>query len=744
MSGVSRGLLAGLALAGLVAMALPARAGNDLGERLLRTADGTIPTAVSGLRLRSTGTDAAVHLLFDGADGPAASPVEVVLTPRDDDRPALARTPSFNLDFKGPTTGGRPAPPYDALVAAVTVAVTSNDPGGLTISVRPNVQPPAAAGTLSPDPLPQMRPDPMPDAQLYQWADATMRLLGIALVIAFLLLLPVIGRFVALDLRRAVAPPAGAGLLPRLLPWAVGIAVLGGLLARLLAPHLLAMHYMGYVLAVDAASLRDIPKYGPGALALYHLLFQVTGTSHVAMTYLNAVLGALLPLAGGALLVRLGAGASGVAAGVVLLALSPVFVHDATTESLLVPTTLWTVCALGLALRYRQGRAVIDLVAAALLAVLAMYSRPESLALVPLAFAVLWCLGPAEGRPRTVAVVAVLVAAGLLLGARVVHLKVWMDIERSLGNLGSLFNTAGYLGLLSRDLPGRNLALWPHLFPAGVTALAIVSPLLARRRLVAGAFLALGTAWIAVSLVDLPYVSVSRVQVPGVVFITLAAALSLEGLLGVQAQFLPRFTAVVLALAECTALTSTMVSTIPALWQRTNAADEEDLLADARAALPAEPVVLVRRGYFDEPRERVHLYSPDYAFQPPFRNDVTMGPDRFLAAGRVDPPAFFLLGTRCYLRSCDAPREMHPSCRAMLDRFRLEPVFERIVPVRRLPVDRDVADGQEMDFPWCLVAKDEMRLGLFRVQGPKEGADRPPAAADAPSTALPPAASPSP
>ncbi len=710
--------IAMLPVMAVLAASRPALAADDLPARLLKSPDGTVPAAIDGHRLRGTGVDSAIHLLFDAGDDPAAPPVEVLLTARDDARPAAARTASFNVDFKGPTVGGRPAPPFDALLASVAATIDANDPGGLRIAGRSDPPPPTVAGALASEPWPQMRPDPMPDPGLYAFADATMHWLGLVLVAAFLLLLPAIGRWIAGELRSALAPPAGAGIPARFLPFAVGAVVLAGLLARLLAPHLLAMHYMGYLLAYDAATLRDIPKYGPGALALYHLLFQATGTSHVAMTYLNAVLGGLLPLAGGALLASLGAGAGGVASATVLLALSPVFVHDATTESLLVPTTLWTVCALGLFLRWRQGRATLDLLGAALLAVLAMYSRPESLALVPLAFVLLGFLGPSSGRSRIAVVAPVLAAVAVLLALRLVHLKVWMDIERALGNLGSLFDTAGYAGLLSRDLAGRSLALWPHFFPSAVTLLAFLGLLLSRRRTVAAALLLLAVAWTAASLVDLPYVSVSRVQVPAVGFVALAAGLGAEGLLRLQSRFLPRFTAIVLALAEATALASTMVLTIPALWARTSAADEEDLWVEARAMLPSDPVVLVRRGYQDEPRERLHLYSPDYLFHPPARQDVTVGPDAFRKAPFPGRPAYFLLGTRCYLRSCDAPREMHPACRAMLDGYRLQPLVERTVPVRRLPVDRAVQEDQEMDFPWCLAAKDEMKIGFYKVLGP--------------------------
>ncbi len=574
---------------------------------------------------------------------------------------------------------------------------------------------------LEPEPLPRMRAVGNFDAGLINWVDSAMRWLGLVLAVGFLLVLPVIGRWIVVDLRRALAAPEGSGTLRKLLPLAVVLAVIGGCVARMLAPHLLSMHYLGYALAQDAASLRDIPKYGPGALALYHLLFLATGTSHVAMTFLNSVLGAILPLAGGALLVRLGATAGGVSVGTVLLALVPAFIHDSTTESLLVPATLWTVCAVGLVLRYRQGRAVADLVAGALLAVLAMFSRPESMVLVPMAVVMLGFLGPSQGQSRRWVLPVVLAVAAAALALRLLHLWIRVDLDRSLGNTSLLFDAQGYLPMVMRDILVRNLVLMPAIFPAGVTLLAAASLVLAHRRRVVLALLVLAAAWTAVSLVDLPDVSIPRVQVPAAVFVTLAAALGAQGLARLQGRWLPVFTSMVLGLAEMTAVATTLVNTIPSLWQRTSAADEEDLLSDVREALPTQSVVLIRRGYYDEPVERLHLAFPDYAFRPPFRNDIPLGPDSFRSMDSVDRPAYFVLGTRCWLRDCTAPRQMHPSCAAMFDTYRMEPVFERTFLAAGIR-----PDGHEMDFPWCVASKDEMKLGLYRVLGRKEEPPDPP------------------
>jgi len=68
------------------------------------------------------------------------------------------------------------------------------------------------------------------------------------------------------------------------------------------------------------------------------------------------------------------------------------------------------------------------------------------------------------------------------------------------------------------------------------------------------------------------------------------------------------------------------------------------------------------------------------------------------------------------MRPC-GETSIHPACRRMLESYRLEPLVERTVPVRRLPVDRAVRPDQDLDFPWCLSERDEMKIGLYKVVG---------------------------
>ncbi len=691
-----------IVLLGILAVSGSARGQEtDLASALLRDESGRVLEEVAGLRLVSARQDEAIHYVFtlDPTRPSGENLVELMLVPRDESRPALARTRSFNVEYRGPMVGGRPAPAVQSLVEAVVSAVTRNDPGGLLIAPPK----PKALGEGGEVPA---------HVALIDRASAWV---GLALVAAFLIGLPWTARRLTQDLRagRAGGAPEASPLAARV----ALVAVACGLVLRLVLPHLPVMYYMGYHLADTAARLEGIPKYGPGALALYHLVFRLTGTDHLAMMYANSVLGSLTPLAGGALLARVGLRGWGAAAGIVLLAGTPLFIKDATTESLLVPTTLWLLVGLTLFLRAREDGRSSTMALALLHLVLAMFSRPEAVVLAPLCAGLLspFASRPAnQVRPQTGARLAPWVVAVGVLAVRAAQLSVALDVEFARGNNPVLRDPKGLLSLVP-DLWRRDILLWPSLFPVGVTALAAAGAVLGPRRRVAGAFLVAAAAWIAASLVDLPYVSIPRVQVPGATFCALAAGVGVAGVHRLLSR--SRGLLAAGALVGGSLVAGTMAWTVPALWQPVNADDEERLLRDARDAVPADrPFLLVRRGYDDEPVERLHLHYPDYWFEPPARDGIAVGPDWFDRTDTAGRPAFFLLGTRCYMRAC-GEAGLHPACQRMRERYRLEPVIERTVPVRDLPVDRGRRPDQDLDFPWCLAARGEMTIGLYRVVG---------------------------
>ena len=538
--------------------------------------------------------------------------------------------------------------------------------------------------------------------------------IGFALVLVALALSPLTAKWVGGDVRDTLRVHSGAA-------WFVLLAVALGLALRLWLPHRPVMYFMGYRFADLAWHLDEITKYGPGSLVLYHLWFQLTGPSHQAMMWLNAVLSGLTPVAAAALAARMGATALVTALSAVLVALVPLFVKDGTSESLLVPMTLWLLCGLALFLRYRESGRVVNLGAALALLLLAAWSRPEATLLAPFSVVVLsWRKGGQRTRSG-VTCVLLWAAAAVLLILRLWHLQSVMAVEMAMGNHATL--QAGWPHLMlvmGHGLLVRNAAFWPSLFPAAVTALALAGLLAGPRgrRWPVARLLLVGGAWLFVSSLDLPYVSVARVQVPGLLFVTLAAA---WGAANLRDSLLDRSPApAFMALAWILVagfLAGTMAWTVPALWQRTNPDEEEDLLHEAMEALPTGPVLLVRRSYLDEPQEKVHLDFPDYLFRPPHRPGDVAGLREYLDGLAFNGPAYFLLGVRCYMRECGR-MGLHPACREVLELDGVETVFQRDVPPHRFPTPRvqwERRPDQDLDFPWCLAVETTMRLGLYRL-----------------------------
>ena len=115
---------------------------------------------------------------------------------------------------------------------------------------------------------------------------------GIAFVVAFLVIFPWIIRACLVSLRD---------------DWWLVLAISAAAIGlRLVLPSIPVMHYMGYHIAQLSFDLDPIPKYGSGALAAHHLLFKLTGPSHIASIWLNKIVGGLLVLPSAALIALLG------------------------------------------------------------------------------------------------------------------------------------------------------------------------------------------------------------------------------------------------------------------------------------------------------------------------------------------------------------------------------------------------------------------------------------------------------
>ena len=507
---------------------------------------------------------------------------------------------------------------------------------------------------------------------------------GIAFVVAFLVIFPWIIRACLVSLRD---------------DWWLVLAISAAAIGlRLVLPSIPVMHYMGYHIAQLSFDLDPIPKYGSGALAAHHLLFKLTGPSHIASIWLNKIVGGLLVLPSAALIALLGGSRKSVIAAALLVAFVPLFVKDSTTESLGVLTAFWTIC--GLVLATSSNYSVATLLGMFVSLGLAVLSRPEALVLVP--FGAILLAPKGENRLSTTAFALLTLATLIFVALRVAQMTWAVLLELSRGNIPQMAS----LGVVKTVILGtiwRNGAFWPSIFPVGVTLVALFALFVRKIRRPAAILLGLGLVWIATSQLDLPYVSVPRVQAPGLLLITLAAALGFEGL-GLR-------TSVVAALV----IIGSAIYTVPTLWARSNSDDEEDLLRKTTELLPSNSVTVVRRGYEDHPLEPAHLDWPDYWFQPPFRDDKVRDIKRFLSKPNFDKPVYFIKGIRCFYRKC-GERGGHPACLELGKRFTLKPVYVKEVPLRRLPIDRNLANPlSDMDFRWCYSDDGPFEIGLFQV-----------------------------
>ena len=676
-------------------------------HELLRDPAGAPGHVFAGHRLAEVKIDSAALLTFvaeKAPDGDAATRVVVRLDPAEPPGPAFERTPSFALSYLRPGPGGPSEDEAVAVTRAVAERVRANDPGGLALPlVASHDDGGAHLGAFPSLPTPRAL------------VDEVALKLTLALVLAWLALMPWgLWRAVQDVLRPARGTRVDAA------GWVVVVASLGGLALRLGLPCKLVLYYLGYEQAAIADTLTGIPKYGPAGFVLYHLLFQATGPSTAAMVEVTRVMGSLMPLLSAATLARLGAGRRPVALAALAVAFVPLFFRNAVTESLLVPMLAWLLLAVHAGLAWRAERDARDLAVAVVAALLSMLTRPETLGLGPLALALVVTLGPRSPRRRWLPLAGAAVTALVVLGVRLAQLWWRMGDEVALGNTPQITHmgvldwalTLAWEGLVTRDS-----ALWPRFFPVvPVTALALAAPAFATHRRTSLRLLGVAVPWLAASRLDLPYMSLPRVQEPGLLFLTLAAVLGADGLLTASLR-LGRRAAMAVAALLLVATVAASAYTVPGLWERTTADDEEDLIALALPLLPTGAFVLARRGFDDAPAERLPLHFPDYEVPPPGR---TIPLQQLLDTG-VQGPTYVWLGTRCFLRACSAGGE-HPACAEVRRRFRLEPVLERDVPNRHLDIppgfgfQEHVQPGMvaDHDFPYCAV-DGTVRVGLYRV-----------------------------
>lgn len=508
--------------------------------------------------------------------------------------------------------------------------------------------------------------------------------------------------------------------------WALLAA--GAALRLWIIPSRLVMIFMGYRLAAEVYAFTSVPKYGAATFVLYRAAFAWLGPSHDTIIAVNVACGVLaLPLLVGLVARwRPPPGVAGVVAG--LLALSPIFLRDHRSESILVPMALWTWASLLLWDRWWERRSRLDLAGSVVLAALAITSRPEMAAVMPALLAVFALPRGADSaawRARLPALAPAALALAALVSPHLWHLARAVGQQHEQGALPG--SDGGLLTVVAKALRvvfDRNVLWTPSVLPAAVTALLVAgwrwTP--APWRAWARALLVLCVGWMVSFFVDLPPASVPRLGAPLAALACLVAAFGAVAAWqrGEQVRWLPRRggprAAVLVGACALTALPTAI-----ALWAPTNEGEEEAFVRDAFALLPADAVCLLRPDATDPPPPRkAHRYVPDYLLRPPHRNDRVLG----LTAWRQAPPkedkvcpggTFVLLSMHCYVEYLDLasqakserrePAEI-ASCRDFRAAFTLVPVLERTVP-----------HHGDNDFGYYPEDVSSFRLGLYRVGG---------------------------
>jgi hypothetical protein len=503
---------------------------------------------------------------------------------------------------------------------------------------------------------------------------------------------------------------ARARNLPRPALLVLAAFLLGALLRLVLVPHHLATVFIGYQRAAEAIALVPFAHYGVGSSALYHAVFQLFAPDHRTMMAVNAVCATLtLPLLA-TFAARLFRDPLTGALTALLVALTPLFVRNDTSDANILPCLLWTFAGLTLWLDHLDTRRLLPLAGATALLALAATGRPELPAVIPALLFASTYLHPRGLRallaPPSLAAAAAFAA---LITPHLLH------IAYAIGWLAASDSLPGASAQRLTDLPTlfvtRNLLARPTLYPVALSLLALAALAIRRPegRAPARVTLALTALMLVAYAVDLDESNIARVHVPAALTATILAASTLSWL---HSKRLGR----IYLLAALTVTALTAAPTAARLFAPTNEAQEERLIDALPAMLPADtPYVLVTRGQDDWSRETpdaryTHLYFPSYLFSPPRAPGEVQTISDFLREPTWDRPVFFYQGFRCYadFRRASGPPppgdDLRPHCRAFRDAFALEPVAERDLPNRG-----DVWIPYYGDAP-------TLRVGLYRVR----------------------------
>jgi hypothetical protein len=493
--------------------------------------------------------------------------------------------------------------------------------------------------------------------------------------------------------RASIARFAGDRLSSRLTLVACALAALG---RWVLAPKQIVTMYIGYLLTEQAIELSTASHYGLGSLSLYHALFGVLPLDHASLLWTNAVLGVLtLPLAA-AFAARLTKSPRTGALFALLVALTPLFVRNDTSDANHVPCLFWAFGGLvSLGAWLDDGRRS-GLVASAILLALAANGRPEMPLVVAMWIAVaLVATPPPRARWRDPALWVALPLASASVVPHLLHVGAATAMLEERGGLPGAGSAASTASAMLRSLVRLDTLLTPSLYPAALLLLALAAVGLPVRlggvSLRLRLALALTTAaTIALYGMDLCRANMARVHVPGALLCTLLAAISLTALLERAAARSRGALSFAIAIAAAL-FTATAAPSAAKLFAETNEQTEESLIREAVARLLRDAeYTFVRfaradRDLSSKGSDSTHQHFPDYLLRPPQGRALVSSFRDWIDQPSFDRPAFVFVGLRCYAEFRDEGTKpphgaaLQPACAELRERFELEPVFERDV-----------------------------------------------------------------
>ena len=482
--------------------------------------------------------------------------------------------------------------------------------------------------------------------------------------------------------------------------WTLALLTAGYLLRLLVVPHVPVKVGMVYPLMDSAISLESLPRYGAAAPTLYHMLFQLFPIHVNTLLHFHSA----VALVSGLLLVVLGSKHLTLEKSPIwialFLALTPVFLRDGNSESILVPGMLLLAGGSILVVDFMKGGRPYLLLAALPLLALTMHVRPEFLLVTPVVVGA-FAAGHFSKERRLLLLGGLGLGLLLLALPYVVFFSEVLAFEMEAGNITQ--SNLSPLGAML-ELFQRNMLIRPGTFPLAISvlALATVTHSLIRRRhrvRVLG-LAAAGAVWLTVYYVDFNEESMLRLHVPPAMLFAIVAGyavpLILKEVRGARAR-----QGIILLAAAGFALSAGANACF--VFFKTNAQAEHRLFDEVVAALPDEPVTFVALtglelpshafsneslATFDADSEgaaEIHRFFPSYLLKPPLREDGVISISQWKEKPWSKRRNFFYLSPHCYAVrenhgfvpwgiEPDPTLYLHPACSFMLARHHLEPV----------------------------------------------------------------------